>query len=156
MRNTKNDLTAGWLQGFASGLYSKLSTKAVMFIQVALCSFSSPACVSLTLGYSEDSTSTPPAQLQVICWLHLQSTELCEVPDNRLLRGRIVTSWLQNSTPFCPSAYPCLTAAELWKAALCSEEAIKIPTGWLTRWKSLLRRPPCLQTAKAETRRRTL
>lgn len=61
-----------------------------MFIQVAMCSFSSPACVSLTLGYSEDSTSTLSVQFQVICWLHLQSTELCEVPDNRLLRGRTV------------------------------------------------------------------
>lgn len=87
---------------FASGLYSKLSTKAVMFIQVALCSFSSPACVSLTLGYSEDSTSTLPAQFQVICWLHLKSTERCEVPDTRLLRGRTVSSRLQNSTLFCP------------------------------------------------------
>lgn len=142
MRDIKNDLTAGWLQVSASGLYSKLSTEAAMFTQAALRSLSSPACVSLTLGYSGDSTSTPPAQSQVICWLHLKSTGLCEVPDNRLLRGRIVTRRLQNSTRFCPSAHPCLTAAELWKAALCSEEAIRIPTGWLKRWKSLLRRPP--------------
>lgn len=97
-RNVKNDPTAGWLRVFASGLRSKLSTKAVMFIQVAVCSFSSPACVSLTLGYSEDSTSTRPA--------HSRSF-VCEVPDNRLLRGRTVTSRLQNSTPFCPSPHPC-------------------------------------------------
>lgn len=125
----------------ASGLFSKLSSEAVMPIQVPMCPFSSPACVSLALGYSEDPTFTLKSQFQVICWLHLQSTELSECQTTASWVGGL--SLCHHKIPvFCPSASPPSGPWMLCKVVLCSEGAIGILSGQLKKWNFLLKKPP--------------